>query len=402
MTLPPLPAFGEEVALPPVQRKARTRNEIRRSVEVVLPGLLVLVLQVLALIALWRGQFSLIAYGCFHVGVVLAAIGWAYSFRRGGQVNRFAVLLAVVAGAFGPIGTLGLILIVPLQVLLRRSATPFAEWYAALFPEVDEYAPETLYQQISSGRADDAASASIDSFTDIMRIGSLEQKQAVIALLVRQFRPEFAPAMKLALQDFVPAVRVQAATAVAEIESDFLEQAIALENKARANLADFDAAYAVARHYDTYAFCGLLDEQRESETRRLALDWYESALALQPHHIGVRTAISRILVREERYSEAVDWLGNRLEGGRTSRALVAWYAECLFHLQRYEDLRGVAIRFRDLLLGDRDHEDGIAAAIRFWLEPPKAAANTAAAETDDFDPVQAWLPSAAKMKPGTP
>src|SRR3546814_7054739 len=67
-----------------------------------------------------------------------------------------------------------------------------------------------------------------------------EQKRAVLMLLARRFRPEFAPALKLALQDANPAIRVQAATATAEIESGFTDRTIVLEAAAKAASQDFD------------------------------------------------------------------------------------------------------------------------------------------------------------------
>lgn len=364
-----------ESLLPPEARLARSalpprgRNELRRTAEVLLPALLILGLQVGGLTALLQNRIDLPAFAAIHAGSALIAAAWAYAFRRGGSVNRFAVLLAVAAMALGPIGTLGLILIVPLQALLRRRATPFEEWYRALFPDEEPDDNRRLFELISSGRAETAGNVSVESFTDVMRAGSIEQKRAVITLLVRRFRPEFAPALNLALQDPNPAIRVQAATAAAEIESDFLERAIALEADAKAHPADALRRLALAQHYDAYAFSGLLDRQREHDNRAEALQHYRAVLALQPGHLGARAAVSRILVRTGRYAEAVDWLGERLDSGHVNRATVAWYAECLFHLRRYGDLRGVALRFRDLLLGSGEttHDDGLSDAIRLWL-----------------------------------
>ncbi len=350
------------------QPAPRERNEFRRTLEILLPAVVILLLQSASLWALAVALIDLRAFLCFHLAAVLFAFAWAYAFRRGGQMNRFAVLLAVVAGALGIVGTIGLIVIVPLQVFLRRSSTPFADWYQLLFPDEVEDSGDTLYRQIASGRAELQAASSIDNFIDVMRAGSIEQKRAVITILVRQFRPEFAPTLKLALQDPNPAIRVQAATASAEIENDFLDASIALGEAVQAAPWDFDAHLALARHYDAYAFCGLLDPQRERDMRGRALAAYQTAQKLRPDHQATRTAISRLLVRERRFAEAVDWLGERLDSGKVNRALVAWYVECLFHLRRYADLHGVIARFGDLLLGNPDEPDSVTHAVRLWQQ----------------------------------
>ncbi|MFC3674849.1 hypothetical protein [Ferrovibrio xuzhouensis] len=351
----------------------RGRNEWRRTAEILLPCLLTLAAQTGLLWLAFTDRIGLLPFACFHLGIVLLVLGWAYTFRRGGRVNRFAMLLAVSGCFFGPLGTLGLAVITPLQVILRRQATPFEQWYSALFPEEEDDEDEKLYRMIASGRSANQTLSGIDSFTDVMRYGTIEQKRAVLMLLARRFRPEFAPALKLALQDANPAIRVQAATATAEIESGFTDRTIALEAAAKAAPQDFEHQLAMARHYDAYAFSGLLDSGREHASRRSALMYYGACLKLKPQDADIRMAISRILVREGRHADAVDWLGQRLDQDRSSRAIVGWYLECLFHLGRFAELRGIAARFGDLLLDAGDEEDRLQQSARLWLDSAKAA-----------------------------
>ena len=368
-------ARRDAMTAPSPMPATRGRNEWRRTFEILLPCLLTFGAQSGLLWLAFTDRIGLLPFACFHLGIALLVLGWAYTFRRGGRVNRFAMLLAVTGTFFGPLGTLGLAIITPLQVILRRQATPFEQWYTALFPDTEGDEDEKLYRLIASGRAANQALSGIDSFTDVMRYGTIEQKRAVLVLLARRFRPEFAPALKLGLQDANPAIRVQAATATAEIESAFTDRTIELEAAARAKPEDFASQLAIAEHYDAYAFSGLLDSAREHAGRRSALRHYGHCLKLQPRNVDIRTAISRILVREGRYADAVDWLGERLDQAHSSRALVGWYLECLFHLGRFSEVHGVIARFRDLLLdsGEQD-EDRLEQAARLWLARRKVAA----------------------------
>ncbi|WP_341704492.1 HEAT repeat domain-containing protein [Ferrovibrio sp.] len=360
-------AAADSTALP-AAATTRGRNEWRRTLEILLPCLLLLAAQTGLLWLAFTGRIGLLPFACFHIGIVLLVLGWAYSFRRGGRINRFAMLLAVTGGFFGPLGTLGLAVITPLQVLLRRQATPFEQWYAALFPEDSDDEDEKLYRLVASGRAANQALSGIDSFTDVMRLGSIEQKRAVLMLLARRFRPEFAPALKQGLQDSNAAIRVQAATAAAEIEDSFTTQTLELEAAVQAEPDSFDRHLALARHYDSYAFCGLLDAAREHAGRRAALQHYGECLKLNPRDTELRMAICRILVREGRYADAVDWLGQRLQREGASRAIVGWYLECLFQLHRYGEVHGIVTRFRDLLQSeDGDGEDRLDQSARLWL-----------------------------------
>lgn len=360
-------------ATPPRHR----RNEWRRTLEILLPCLLLGAAQGTLLWAAATGRISLPVFAAGHAGSVSVVAIWAYLFRRGGRINRFAMLLAVSGAFFGPLGPLGLAIITPLQVILRRRATPFEQWYSALFPDDQDDEDERLYRLIASGRASNQALSGVDSFTDVMQHGSIEQKRAVLMLLARRFRPEFAPALKLALQDANPAIRVQAATAAAEIESKVTAQTLELEAQVQAAPGSFEHQLALARHYDAYAFSGLLDSGRANAGRRSALKHYGECLRHDPHNPDIRMAISRILVREGRHADAVDWLGERLDHDTTNRAMVGWYLECLFHLHRFDEIHGVAARFADLLLqqpADGAPADRLDECTRLWLADSRTQA----------------------------
>jgi len=159
------------------------------------------------------------------VAVVLVGLA-AWYVRPNGVPSRMMTLLAVTLFFLGPFGPLGVMLTMLLHSWFRRHATPFDEWYQALFPEEVDEPSRRLYEMLTRGLADSASQENVTSFTDVLQYGSIGQKRAVISLLSRDFRPEFAPALQSALADANPAVRVQAATAAANIEGDFLERAI--------------------------------------------------------------------------------------------------------------------------------------------------------------------------------
>src|SRR3546814_18591106 len=105
----------------------RGRNEWRRTAEILLPCLLTLAAQTGLLWLAFTDRIGLLPFACFHLGIVLLVLGWAYTFRRGGRVNRFAMLLAVTGCFFGPLGTLGLAVITPLPGILRDRKASWRE-----------------------------------------------------------------------------------------------------------------------------------------------------------------------------------------------------------------------------------------------------------------------------------
>jgi len=63
---------------------------------------------------------------------------------------------------------------------------------------------------------------------DIMRWGTLEEKQRALNQIVRNFSAEFLPAMQVALNDGNTLVRVQAASTMATLETRFVEKELNL------------------------------------------------------------------------------------------------------------------------------------------------------------------------------
>nr|WP_246513141.1 tetratricopeptide repeat protein [Azospirillum picis] len=183
-----------------------------------------------------------------------------------------------------------------------------------------------------------------------MSVGTPPQKQAVIALVARHFRPAFTPALKAGLADADPSVRVQAATATARVEHEFNERWLSLDAAAQSGHDDPEALAALARHLDDYAFCGLLDTNREAEIREKALDGYRRALDLSPDEDGLRLDLGRLLLRCGLPSEAAERLEPLVDSTGDARVLF-WYAESLFRLGRFAELRALQSR-RPELLGD--------------------------------------------------
>ncbi|MBN9524630.1 MAG: hypothetical protein J0H82_00425 [Alphaproteobacteria bacterium] len=312
-------------------------------------------------------------FGATHCAVVLAMAGWCRLNRTRSAVACLLCLAATTTmaapGAWGALGA-GLALL-----LFRRRATSFEDWYASLFPTEAESRALALYRRLEAGQEGVAASSSLTAFVDILRLGTPEQKEAVVTILSRNFRPAFAPALRLALQDAVPSVRVQAATAAAEIENDFLARSIALRREIEARPDDVEAHVQLASFYDDYSYSGMLDPLREEENRRLALVHYREALKRRPGDLALEAAVGRCLVRSGDVARAERWIARSLRRGLDDRALFVWYLDCLFALRRFDELRDLIGKNQAILLGDGQTRPGdpVPASVQLWLAEEKAA-----------------------------
>ena len=123
------------------------------------------------------------------------------------------------------------------------------------------------------------------------------------------------------------------------MESHFLKRMMQLTEVRNMHPKDPLVVWALAEHYDNYAFTGLLDFDREQLNRQKALEYYHEYLQLRLAEIEPRNHIGRILMRNKDYEKACEWFRQCIASGYSSPSMSQWYSEALFACGRYEDLR---------------------------------------------------------------
>lgn len=304
-------------------------------------------------------------HGLVAAGLLLSA----YGLRRAGGDDP-AFLLFVVATVFlGPLGAAG----AGFAAILRRAfawrSRPFSDWYQALFPEERQDRTRALYEKVVLRGHGPAERSTVAPFADVIALGSLQEKQAAIALIASSFRPEFAVALRAALNDQEAAVRVQAAAAVARIEHQFLQRSMALDARRAADPDDVDLLMEAARHHEALSATGLVDEGRARESAEAALALYLEAVSRQPAgaaRADATGAAGRLMLRLDRAEEAVDLLAPAAGADDAPSALIAAYLEALFRLRRFVDLREFCLRLRES--GPNRIPKAVEDAFELWTE----------------------------------
>lgn len=298
----------------------------------------VLLLELLVTWIVWMHAFTA-ALLVHVVSLGIAGLIVYLRAREGSGVRIPAMVLIGTAGA-GVFGSAGALLALGVMKWSRLEGGT-AEWFATLFPESAHHDLE-----VSASSARMAMTTESDGevlpLVDLLESGDEFQKQAVVALVARSFRPSLAPLLQRALQDPSNAVRVQAATTLARIEGEFLEREVELRRDlAEAGGGDDDCTLKLARLLDDYAFTGLLDPEREEQNRTGALDLYLDYLTRHPDDSTVRTAVARLLIRRGDYEGAEPWL-EPVGNGDPGTQGTMWRMEIAFRLERWEELHHLA------------------------------------------------------------
>jgi hypothetical protein len=187
--------------------------------------------------------FALLA----HVVITVALGAHLWRVWAGNQLG-FALPLTVATAVAGPIGAGSMLAAMLLTEFFRRSAKPAADWLDGL----DEARGSGTRTNPSRDREGAVSAVEVTPLMDILEMGDELQKQEVVALVTRSFRPALAPLLKRALEDSSNAIRVQAATAMARIEGRFLHRAMQLDQLAAKKPGSSDVARDLAHLYDDY------------------------------------------------------------------------------------------------------------------------------------------------------
>jgi polysaccharide biosynthesis protein PelE len=334
------------------------------------------VFAVAAMVLTTFGEFALVVAGTLNsapIGLLIAAhgviglsliVGCLPRCSRSRENPQF-LLFVVCIVMMGPLGPFGTALTIALRRRFSQSATSFAEWYASLFPEIVVSQPQTLYRLLVLRGARPPSRSTVSPFLDVVALGTVEQKRAVIALIAGEFQPAFAPAIQSALNDADPAIRVQAASAVAHIDAGFVNRAMALQARCTAQPNDGDAILELARHREAYAESGLLDESRAHAEMTEALACYERANALGSADASVLEAITRLLLQVGRADEALLRLGPLVARSDPSANVLAGYFACLFRRGQFAQVRE-ACRLFNGRLDPATLPEGLGEALRLW------------------------------------
>lgn len=287
---------------------------------------------------------------------------------RAGLDRRLALLMLITSLGTGAIGCAGTLLAALQATFHVRYRHDFEEWYHSIFPRGTNTAPEEIVEKLELGHDENPFAYSVIPFMDVMEIGNEVQKREALSRMAGQFHPRFAPAFQKALVDEHSSIRVQAATAITKIENIFHDKLLKIIQLHREFPKNPVIKKGLAEHYDNYAFTGLLDAERERINREKAREKYLEYLQMRPDDIDVRLKVGRLLIRGERYDQAVDWFKHALDEGYATDAIKIWYMECLFKTGRFDELRAAASTFRIDLTQYKDMQPEMVESLHLWAQ----------------------------------
>ena len=274
----------------------------------ILVALLALVLELSIAAAAYAFALGVLSIGSLHFAVVLLLALWVYQLARHNRDTSDAVLLLLTTLAVGPLGTLGTIFSAVVSARSKPDAQLLKSWYEriSLSSNIDPVSRHC--DTVAVGRTMDLQGPAPASFSEVLKYGSLRERQNALGLIARRFHPDYIPALKVALKSDLPVIRVQAAAVAAHVRVDLRNrlQSLLGEAEKMQNLPEEiepRAAFLLASDIDDCLQSGLLDEKELIAGRKASSSLYDKALDILDRKQSVAEALHTLLHQEKLSAE---------------------------------------------------------------------------------------------------
>lgn len=275
-------------------------------------------------------------------------------------------VVALTSPFLGPMAALAGLVILAVIAVAHDPVANASIWHEHLFPNlaVDELTERT--EEISRRQSGNDGAGEIESFFDVLQWGTLPEKEHVLSLISRSFRPEFAPVLRAGLAVDDLGLRAQAAAGLSMLETRIsarlgnLQEAFRDAGPEQRNIAAIDLAIALS----DAAHTGLYDEARNAEMRREIVSILtDCADRVDPR---INTMLGRTLIQLGEFDRAVETLSGVADATTSGEAAFDWLLEGVFRQGDYRRI-GSLVEGRAESVRSLVQQDGpLAPALRFW------------------------------------
>ena len=231
------------------------------------------VLAIVEGVVLWScaaGSLNWPVYLLLHAVIVAVMLAWID--KRGKDKREVGSLLLVtfLFAAIGPIGAIASIALLPRSTWQPEQPELLANWYERIANAVETDEVTRLCELVATGRTSDLGGNAPGSFTAIMDRGTIDDRQAALGVIARNFHTDYLTALLLALKNEEPVIRVQAAAVATKVRGDLRTLIDRIATTTAALSAGTPAALSTAAQLDAAVASDLLDEGDRIRARVLA------------------------------------------------------------------------------------------------------------------------------------
>lgn len=254
---------------------------------------------------------------------------------------RYMVPFALFFIPFGLLGGILISLSLVLYLLDHYITQPMSSLISSLFPKKEIETSEYIYERLLYRLEDTRPERIPTPFKDIMRYGNYNQKRVAIEKMLRYFKPEFVPALKMGLEDPSSAIKVQTATALSFIDHKMFDRFTFLNNLRQEDPENPLYLKSFAEFGAYYALSGILDEDRLQNILSETIPIINSYLKKEPKEQNLKLSLAKLYLRKGERLKAKQVLEDLLKVSFEAQA--AYLLMGIFYdMEDYEEVKALA------------------------------------------------------------
>jgi hypothetical protein len=274
-----------------------------------------------------------------HCALSTAVIGWLSRRRHVEDWSLWSIGMLAVFLA-GPIGALGVLGLTASLKFASLSGDVLNEWYKRVSGQISADAASLIHDAILTDRAIKPRSDGFSQFLNLMRNGSLSEKQALLGLIGLKYHDDYFPVLGMALRSPEASVRAQAAAVFVKLKEQFksrLDQALDEAGRRAGDDASSETMVWLAGEILTCAQSGFIDVSQARDGRKVAKSLCKAALVAGGEPELAHGLLCRVLAADGEHEELVERLAPH--GQTLAPEQRTMLANSLMALGRYSELR---------------------------------------------------------------
>jgi hypothetical protein len=283
------------------------------------------------------------SYWSLHAGFVLFALILLLTFYKKNLDIRYLIPFCLFFIPFGPFGGALITVSLILYLIDHYITQPIGVLISSLFPKEKEETSEYIYERLLYHLEDTRSNRVPIPFKDIMHYGNYNQKRIAIEKMLRYFKPEFAPILKIGLNDPSSAIKVQTATAISFIDHKMFDRFSALKNSHLKDPEDPILLKTFAELGAYYSLSGILDEDRQSQIINETIPMIHTYLKQFPKERTLKLSLAKLYLIQNDRLKAEKLLNELLNTSFNSEAAYL-LMDIHYELKDYEGVKELAQR----------------------------------------------------------
>lgn len=276
-----------------------------------------------------------------HAILALLSLALLWTFHKKSLDTRYLIPFCLFFIPFGPYGGALITISVILYLIDHFITQPISELMSSLFPKEQEETSEYIYERLLYRLEDTRADRVPIPFKDIMHYGNYNQKRIGIEKMLRYFKPEFTPILKIGLSDPSSAIKVQTATALSFIDHKMFDQFTGLKNDHLRAPEDPLLLKAFAEFGAYYSLSGILDEDRQIEILKETIHSIHTYLKQFPKETELKLTLAKLYLLQDQRFHAQKWLEELLNTSFNAEAAYL-LMDIHYELKDYEKVKELA------------------------------------------------------------